>query len=316
MLVRLVFPVLLLASLSGCLSHTRREDAGPNVDAPGCTGFPPSICVSGCGSDFLQPSTCIDDVWACTPPLRDLRTCPPTCVGAQPPGCRCEGSTWICPDPPACSPSVFTGAACTAGSTCESDGGPCGSAISCICRLGEWSCLQSEPLETCTCRNAEIGAPCAVEGEDCGGCCPAFGRTSSGVCREGHWQALECIEPVCPSICPANRDAHLGEPCNGDAICGDTCCDATSCVSGTWTSGPAHRCLCEATNSFACGTGTCRASDQACLLDCLSANGPFCIPHVEGESCASMDLPAGFFCSETEGHITIASNFKCTDGKP
>ena len=311
MLVRLLLPALLLASLSGCLSHTRDDDAGSHVDAPGCTGFAPSVCVSGCGSDFLQSSTCIDDVWACPPPLRDVRSCPPTCVGAQPPGCTCEGAMWVCPPPMACDSSVVSGGACSAGSSCLGLG-ECGR--DCACRAGTWDC--TEPPLSCFCRDAEIGASCAVEGQDCGGCCPAFGRPSSVVCSGGRWAALACPELVCPSICAADRDAALGEPCIGSAICGDSCCSATSCVSGTWTPGPAHRCLCEASNSFACGEGTCRAADQACLLDCLQEGGASCIPLSEDGTCASFDLPAGYACSETDGQVTIESNLKCTDGKP
>jgi len=307
MLSRLLLPALFLTCLAGCLSHTRSDDAGPNVDASGCVGTVPAFCVDACGGDALYQATCIDRAWACASPRRDVRTCPPGCVGAQSPGCTCEGAMWVCPPPMACDPGVVTGGACSAGGSCTSDG-PCGSA--CVCRSGAWGC--TEPPSTCSCRDAVLGEPCAEEGQDCGGCCPAFGRPSSVVCVAGRWAALECPELVCPSICPANRDAHLGEPCVGELICGDTCCSATSCVSGTWVPGPAHRCVCEASNSFACGAGTCRASDQACLIDCLSAHGASCIPLPEDGTCASLDLPASYTCSEISGHITIESNLKCT----
>lgn len=277
--LRTTFPLMFsLALVAGCLSHTRDEDSGVRIDAAqpdaaGCTGFAPAMCVTACGSDALFQATCIDNVWACAAPRRDVSTCPPGCVGSPPPGCTCRGTEWVCP--PSCS-------------------GP-------------------TPPPSCLCAGAVVGAPCANEGDDCGGCCNGLNAPSGVVYRGGVWQeAVGCTEFVCPSICPADRNVHLGEPCIGDVICGDACCDAMQCAGGTWTPGPFAGCACADSNSFACGSGTCRVHDQACLLDCRQPFGALCIPLPSMiASCSTFDLPAGFACSERDGHVTIQSNVLC-----
>jgi hypothetical protein len=208
------------------------------------------------------------------------------------------------------TPCTTEGAHCSSGTS-----DACGSAMSCTCESGHWSCAVAEPDPVCWCgREPAAGDRCNEEGASCGECCPTLGGTgwAAMTCVSGHWQPAACPEIVCAPIvepCPADRAEALDTPCSVDGqICGNACCgSAFQCSGGAWVPGPDAACDCDPTSEYACGTGSCRR-DQACTSQCGPTDGIqyTCTPQPDGcTSCDCTTVPDGFSCETRDGHVFL-----------
>lgn len=243
-------------------------------------------------------------------------------------------AAWTCPsDLPVWNGNTsceHEGQNCSAGSPSV-----CGSAYSCNCHLGFWTCAIAEPDPACWCgRYPSLGSECNTEEQECPSPASCDPSRPNLVCQSGHWIADPLNNELCapPTVCPADADLVLGDPCATEGtLCSRTlCCELPTvpghelshaslvCDGGVWVDARIEAdCIPEIPmcNVFLCGTGFCM-TDEICVQSCGPADGPqFDCYRVSPLDCGglwgSLGRPPASCTTDSEGHLRAVIESFC-----